>query len=454
MKYKILFNFLKVLIYIKRGIWWLGQKSLNGLLRVGFAIWGVVGFIIYKIKYTWKKSDIKDFGSWIFKRTTLQAFVFIMLFFFAFPQTKLSTQKDNVIPGKNTLAYELSEPNQEFALEEVAAEEIYIPIEVSSWKQGAVIADMVLGLGGDLSAIHEKDLAGVVAGGSAISKPIILPGGQTETPTQTQTPKRNTVINYIVKGGDSIGSIADKFGISLLTLLWENNLTSRSVLQPGQSLKIPPTSGVMHTIKSGDTILKIANLYGVKPADIISFNGLSAGGANIQIGQKLMVPNGVKKIYTSPTTQSGGLTYKTSESSVSVNSIPKGSKESGGSSGYVWPSSATIITQYYNWKHHGLDIAGPWQSAIYAARGGTVEKAQCGWNSGYGCYIIINHGGGVKTLYGHNSKLLVSPGDEVVRGQTISLMGNTGKVYGRTGIHLHFEVQINGVRVNPLGYIK
>jgi murein DD-endopeptidase MepM/ murein hydrolase activator NlpD len=83
-----------------------------------------------------------------------------------------------------------------------------------------------------------------------------------------------------------------------------------------------------------------------------------------------------------------------------------------------------------------------------------VEKSQCGWNSGYGCVIIIDHGGGIKTLYGHNSRLLVNVGDHVEAGQTIGLMGNTGNVRGRTGIHLHFEVWVNGVRTNPFKFVK
>jgi murein DD-endopeptidase MepM/ murein hydrolase activator NlpD len=101
-----------------------------------------------------------------------------------------------------------------------------------------------------------------------------------------------------------------------------------------------------------------------------------------------------------------------------------------------------------------LDIAGPFATPTYAAKAGVVEKAQCGWNSGYGCVIIIDHGGGIKTLYGHHSKLLVSAGDHVDAGDTIGLMGNTGNVRGITGIHVHFEVIVGGVRVNPLGYVR
>jgi murein DD-endopeptidase MepM/ murein hydrolase activator NlpD len=113
-----------------------------------------------------------------------------------------------------------------------------------------------------------------------------------------------------------------------------------------------------------------------------------------------------------------------------------------------------MITQYFGWTHHAIDIAGPFETPTYAAKAGTVEKAQCGWNSGYGCYVIIDHGNGIKTLYGHHSRLLVSPGEYVETGQTIALMGNTGKVRGRTGIHVHFEIIKNGVRVNPLGYVR
>jgi murein DD-endopeptidase MepM/ murein hydrolase activator NlpD len=134
--------------------------------------------------------------------------------------------------------------------------------------------------------------------------------------------------------------------------------------------------------------------------------------------------------------------------------VPPSSSAGASESGYVWPSGARIITQYYGLRHHALDIAGAWQTPNYATKAGKVITSQCGWNSGYGCYIIIDHGGGVKSLYGHNSKLLVSVGDEVEAGQTIGLMGNTGKVRGLTGIHLHFEIIVNGARVNPLRYTR
>ena len=75
-------------------------------------------------------------------------------------------------------------------------------------------------------------------------------------------------------------------------------------------------------------------------------------------------------------------------------------------------------------------------------------------NHGYGCWIIIDHGNNIKSLYGHNDQILVSVGDYVERGQTIGLMGKTGNVRGVTGIHLHFEIIAGGQRVNPYGYVR
>lgn len=128
-----------------------------------------------------------------------------------------------------------------------------------------------------------------------------------------------------------------------------------------------------------------------------------------------------------------------------------------GAGGMVWPISGPITSEF-GWRthpifgtarfHSGLDIGGDYGMPIYAAAGGTVIYA--GWISGYGNAVIIDHGGGVTTLYGHNDSLNVSEGENVAQGQVIAMCGSTGN---STGPHCHFEVRENGEPVSPYGYL-
>ena len=119
----------------------------------------------------------------------------------------------------------------------------------------------------------------------------------------------------------------------------------------------------------------------------------------------------------------------------------------------IRPTSGTI-TSRFGWRsrdnHKGIDIGGSYGTPIYAAASGTVTYAQTGYGGGYGNHLIISHGNGVQTLYGHCSSLCVSQGDHVSQGQLIAKMGSTGR---STGNHLHFEVRVNGVAQNPQNYV-
>lgn len=99
--------------------------------------------------------------------------------------------------------------------------------------------------------------------------------------------------------------------------------------------------------------------------------------------------------------------------------------------------------------HEGIDIANSYGTSIMAAAKGTVIFA--GYNGGYGRTIIIDHGNGYKTLYGHNKELLVKKGDKVEKGQVIAKMGRSGR---STGVHLHFEIYLNGKVIDPLTVIN
>jgi Membrane proteins related to metalloendopeptidases len=125
---------------------------------------------------------------------------------------------------------------------------------------------------------------------------------------------------------------------------------------------------------------------------------------------------------------------------------------------FTWPSAtSTRITSPFGYRihpilkvkklHTGIDIGAAAGTAVLAANNGNVIKA--GWNNSYGNVVMIDHGGGIVTLYAHNSKLLVSTGDVVTKGQTIALVGSTGDA---TGPHIHFEVRVNGEYKDPMGW--
>jgi len=133
---------------------------------------------------------------------------------------------------------------------------------------------------------------------------------------------------------------------------------------------------------------------------------------------------------------------QTSQSSSSV--VPS-------SSGLVWPVSGPV-TSGYGWRwgrmHEGIDIAVPTGTPVVAAASGRVIVA--GWMGGYGNLVVVDHGGGLATAYGHNSSFAVGSGSTVSQGQTIAYAGSTGN---STGPHVHFEVRVNGSPVDPLGYL-
>ena len=119
--------------------------------------------------------------------------------------------------------------------------------------------------------------------------------------------------------------------------------------------------------------------------------------------------------------------------------------------GLVWPVSGPVTSGFgLRWgrMHTGIDIAVPTGTPVHAAAAGTVVYA--GWMSGYGYLVALDHGGGLATAYAHNSSLLVTVGQRVAQGQVVSLSGSTGH---STGPHVHFEVRVNGVPVDPLQYL-
>ncbi len=274
----------------------------------------------------------------------------------------------------------------------------------------------------------------IITNNGALVKPIV-------SPYESELKRKGEAMEYIVQNGDTISSIAQSFSISQNTILWENNLTAYSIIRPGQKITILPVSGIRHKVLSGDTLGKIAKKYSSDEESVIEFNKLASAN-DIRVGELLVIPGGKKPQATQ--------TYSLRKLAPPQN-IPAESPNLGGSGKLLWPSACKRISQYYNFRHHGVDIACEFGSEIKAADDGIVIKAQGGYNGGYGIMVVIDHGGGKQTLYGHLSKFLVNVGDSVKSGDAVGVEGSTGR---STGPHVHFEIRINGVRVNPLSYIK
>jgi len=238
------------------------------------------------------------------------------------------------------------------------------------------------------------------------------------------------VKTYVVEGGDVLGSIAESFGVSMFALAYSNNIVDPDSIQPGDKLRVPPVEGVLHVVKKGESLNGIAKKYSADTAEILTYNGLPADGSVLNIGDELVIPNGEPPAPPKPKYVS---TY--SGPAYTTNRIVLGY--------FIAPTTG----HNYGRRHsnNGVDISNSCGTPIYAAAAGYVNRSDAiGWNGGYGKVIRITHGNGTETLYAHNSRNLVAPGETVGQGQLIALMGSTGR---STGCHLHFEVHGAG---NPL----
>ncbi len=345
----------------------------------------------------------------------------------------------------------------------------------------------------------DHGLAGNLAWEPTASSPASTPLPPTTVVAVEEEPstpsKRTDVVTYTIRSGDTLARIAQNHQVNVSTITWANNLTERSVLRPGNTLRIPPVSGVLHTIKKGETLSSIAARYSVSLATIREENAL---GTSLPVGKELIIPNGkpitavatpVKipttppkpvattaapakaatiatptaktpkvtgKVAVKPGVPISGIRNKAydiyqelSNSKEDARDKPE-DKEDTSKTKLLWPVPSFRVNQYYGWNHTGLDIDGDYTDPIYASEDGTVT--QSGWNSGgYGLQIVIDHPGGFRTRYAHASKLFVKAGDTVKRGEVIGYVGTTGR---STGTHLHYEVYLNGVRKNPLTYTR
>lgn len=237
---------------------------------------------------------------------------------------------------------------------------------------------------------------------------------------------RTKVETYTVQEGDTLWSIASQFGLDIDTLRWSNPELERNpdVLAVGTELRILPVPGAYHQVQPGDTIDSIAVKYGIAPNDITGYppNGLFPP-YDLEAGTGLIIPFGKKDI-----------------------KLPKPSLAPGAR--LAWPVVGTITTNFMP-SHQALDIGAPYGSMVYAAAAGTITYSDWAYD-GYGYTVIIDHGDGSQTWYNHLKGALLNTGATVERGTPIGEVGSTGH---STGPHVHFEMRVNGERVNPMDYL-
>ena len=263
---------------------------------------------------------------------------------------------------------------------------------------------------------------------------------------------KNLMRSYRVRPGDTLTGIARKFGVTMMTVWWANNLSAKDDLHIGQTLTIPPVNGVVITVGPSDTLDSLAAKYGVDSATIVDANALE--DPNLVIGQTLTVPGALGNEIAQPKPKPTRTPTKSgpSHSSGSSRPVSPPARYSGGK--FSWPVAGGYISQYFHYGHYAIDIAADRGTTVKAAAAGVVTFA--GWKSNGGGYQVwISHGSGLYTTYNHMSSVSVGRGQHVGRGQMVGRVGMTGNA---TGPHLHFEVWrgpvwSGGTRVNPLIYL-
>lgn len=248
---------------------------------------------------------------------------------------------------------------------------------------------------------------------------------------------RDKVIEYEVKSGDTVSTIAAEFAVSENTIYWENNIGENTKLKVGQTIRVLPVSGIAHKVLSGDTIYSVAKRYRANAQAVLDFpfNDVS-DDFNLATGQVLIVPDG-----TPPEKPKAAPTQYLAQQNIDIAQL--------GSAQFVWPASGGL-SQYFSWYHPGIDVSNLGGGPIRASDGGTVSVA--GWpdSYGYGNRVFIDHGNGYTSLYAHMSTIYVSSGQRVSKGDVLGMMGSTGR---STGVHLHLEIRKDGTALNPLSIL-
>ena len=275
---------------------------------------------------------------------------------------------------------------------------------------------------------------------------------------------REDIIKYTVAKGDTAIGIAQKFNLSPKTIMFGNYYTlgdNPEILTIGSQLNILPVDGYYYRWEAGDGLNGVAGFLKVKPEDIINYplNHLDAAtignfsNPNIKPGTWLIVPGGTRA-YTSWSAPVG--VTRTNPAIARVMGTGSCGKITDGAVGlgtFIWPANKHYLSGFdysVETNHRGIDIAGNTGEPVYAVDAGVIVYA--GWNEwGYGNMIMIDHGNGWQSLYGHLNSIAVVCGQSVDQGTVMGTIGSTGH---SSGSHLHFELMHTLYsKVNPWNFL-
>jgi murein DD-endopeptidase MepM/ murein hydrolase activator NlpD len=245
------------------------------------------------------------------------------------------------------------------------------------------------------------------------------------------TPTLDALKQHKVAKGETLAAIAKKYKLSTATIMGLNPSTRDGAVEVGQTITIPPVNGLSHRFGNEETYKTLAKKYNVRPDVLFERNGCQPRPKVVFVPGAVWKPN-PRAIPNLPTFAT--LASAPSQPGVIFNS-----------GGYPLPY-AVPVTSNYGWRqnpvtgdwslHSGIDLGAPMGTPVLAAKSGRVEFA--GWSGGYGNLVELSHDN-MGTRYAHLAAIYVAPGQRVVRGQQVGIVGSTGR---STGPHLHFEIMV------------
>lgn len=324
--------------------------------------------------------------------------------------------------------------------------------------------EAVLSTATDSPAVEQGETQATVAATVSPTETVTIASLGTPTPVPPAPIRREPFFTYTVQPGDTLASIASRHGVSLESLLWNNSelRDDPDYLSPGDELLITREDGFVYTLRLGDTLGDIAERYGITVESILKANDLSDPDM-VPEGALVLLPGATPpppQPTPAPALASPSTPVATAAPAISTPlpetatpaPAPAAAATSSGSL-FIWPATGSI-SDYFGAPrgagtyHMGLDIDSGTVPVRAAAAGRVVYVAYQSY--GYGNHIIIDHGDGWETLYAHLSRVDVAIGQYVGQGEVIGVTGSTGY---STGVHLHFEIHRYGQYLDPLDYL-